>query len=88
MAQVVAAGVLDQPAVEIQQFTRAGDHFHPCNPLARIAIADHADAAGIGGDVAADGTGTTRCEIYRILQSMVTRSVVHCFQRHAGLHGQ
>ena len=88
LAQVVTAGVLDQAAVEFEHLAGAADHGHPGDPLAGVAVADHADAAGIGGDVAADGARAARGEIHRVHQPMPARSLVQRLQRHAGLHGQ
>ncbi|MNV37292.1 hypothetical protein D3C71_1288060 [compost metagenome] len=88
LTEVVTAGVLDQAFVEFQQLAVAGHHLQPGHPFAGIAVADHADAAGIGGDVAADGAGTARREVHRVDQTVLACRVVQCFQRHAGLHGQ
>ena len=88
MTQVIAAGVLHQATIEIEQFSAAGDQLEAGNPLARVAIADHADSAGIGGDVAADGTGTARGEIDRVIQTLLARRVLKCFQGKARLNAQ
>lgn len=85
MAEIVAAGILHQRVVELQQFAGTGDHLQAGDPVAGIAVADHADAAGIGGDIAADRTRAARGEIHRIHQTMLARGIVHRFQRHAGL---
>ena len=88
LAEVIAAGVLDQALVELEQFATGGDHLQPGDPLAGVAVADHSDAAGIGGNVAADRARAARGEIHRVDQAVVQRGVVHGLQRHAGLHHQ
>src|SRR5690606_40999516 len=51
-----------------------------------LPISDHADAAGIGGDVTADGAGAARAEVHRVLQSVSARSLPYGLQHGAGLH--
>ena len=55
MAQVVAGVVFAQTRQTIPNFALGGDHFQAQAQLTRIAIAHHLRAAGIGGQVAADG---------------------------------
>src|SRR3546814_1245856 len=88
VAQVVAAVVLDQATSEVEQFAGARDQLEPGNPFTRVAVAKYADAAGVGGDVAADAAGTARCEVDRVGQSMSGGRVVHGLQGDARLHGQ
>ncbi|MGY4599170.1 hypothetical protein ACVWXL_006916 [Bradyrhizobium sp. GM22.5] len=65
MLQIVAGIVLHQ-LVEASDDGAVGQHdFEPEHQFARHAIADHAIAAGIGREVAADGAGAARAEIER-----------------------
>ena len=68
MPEVVARGVLDQAIVAAQHIAGAGHHRQPGDPIAGEAVADHPDAAGVGGDVAANLAGAGRREIHRIEQ--------------------
>ena len=88
VAQVVAAGVLHQAAAQVEQFARAGDQLEPGHPFAGIAETDDPDAAGIGGDVAADAAAAARAEVHRIQQPLRLRRFLHHLQRRAGLHGE
>src|SRR3546814_18309805 len=88
MAQVVTAGVLDQATAEVEQFAGARDQLEPGNPFTRVAVAKYADAAGVGGDVAADAAGTARGEVDRVGQSMSGGRAVNGLQGDARLHGQ
>ena len=62
VAQIVAAGVLDQAPIAVQQLPPAGDHPESGDPVARQAVAQYADAAGVGRNVAADLAGAFRSE--------------------------
>src|SRR5690606_23809639 len=86
LAQVVAAGVLDQAAAQLQQLAAPRHQLQASDPVAGVAVADHADAAGIGGDVTADGAGAARAEVHRVLQSVSARSLPYGLQHGAGLH--
>ena len=66
--EVVAGGVLDQAVVATQHVARAGHQGQPGDPIAGEAVADHPDAASVGGDVAANLAGAGRGEIHRIEQ--------------------
>src|SRR3546814_18008456 len=79
--------VLDQATAEVEQFAGARDQLEPGNPFTRVAVAKYADAAGVGGDVAADAAGTARGEVDRVGQSMSGGRVVHGLQGDARLHG-
>src|SRR3546814_15147842 len=85
VAQVVAAGVLDQATAEVEQFAGARDQLEPGNPFTRVAVAKYADAAGVGGDVAAAAAGTARGERTRVGQTMYRGRVVHRLTRAARL---
>ncbi len=88
MAQVIPTGVLDQAAIELEQLAVGTDHLQAGDPLARVAIADNADATGIGGDVATDGARTARAEVDRVGQALCAGSFLHHLQWRAGLHLQ
>ena len=87
MPQIVARGVFDQPPVEIKQVAAPGDDLQAGDPVAGQAIADDFDAAGIGGDVAADLAGAARGEIHRIVQAMVAGEILHDLGDDARLAG-
>lgn len=88
MTQVVAAGILHQPAIEPQHFATTIDHGESSDPLAGIAMTQHLDATGIGRDVTADAGAATRGEIDRILQAIAIGDALQRFQCHPRLHGQ
>ena len=87
VAQVVAAGVLDQATADVEQFAAPVHQLQPGHPLAGVAVADHADAAGIGGDVAADAARAARGEVHRVRESAFAGGVLHRLQRRPGLDG-
>src|SRR3546814_20850213 len=88
MAQVVAAGVLDQATAEVEQFAGARDQLEPGNPFTRVAVSQYAAAAGVGGDFAADAAGTARGEVDRAGQSLSGVRVVPAQQHEARPPGQ
>jgi hypothetical protein len=71
MPQVVPRGVLDQTAIQLQNVPPARDDLQAGDPVARHPVADDLDAAGVGGDVAADLAGTARGEIDREHQATI-----------------
>ena len=68
LAQIVAAVVLDEAPAEFEQFARARHHRQTQHPVAGHAVAQHPDAAGVGGDVAADLARSRGREIHRVIQ--------------------
>ena len=88
VAQVVAARILDQAAIEIEQVAVAVHELEPADPLARVAVADHADAARVGRDVAADRARAARSEVHRVGEAALGRRVLQALQREARLHRQ
>ena len=55
VAQVVAGVVLAQAREAVPYLALRRDHLEPQAQLARVAVAQHLRAAGVGGEVAADG---------------------------------
>ena len=89
LAHVIAGGVLDQVAVQLQQLAGAGDHFQAGHPVAGHAVADHLDAAGIGADVAAQLAGARGGEVHRVVQALILGVLLQLLGHHARLahHG-
>ena len=54
MPQVVTGGVLDQAVVEIQHLAASGHHGESRDPIARHAVANDLDAAGVGRKIATE----------------------------------
>src|SRR3546814_6665885 len=75
-------------SAEVEQFAGARDQLEPGNPCTGVAVAKYADAAGVGGDVAADAAGTARGEVDRVGRTVFSRGLVHGLQGDARLHGQ
>jgi hypothetical protein len=85
LLQVDAGVVLDVFAHAFEDLA-VGEHgLEPEHEIAGHAIADHAIAAGIGRDVAADGAAAARAEIEREHESVVADTFLQSLQRHAGL---
>ncbi len=85
MAQVVTGRVLHEAVIQIEHGAGAGDHFQSGHPVARETVADHADAAGIRRDVAADLARPGRREVDRIEQAAFRRVVLQRLGNDAGL---
>jgi hypothetical protein len=77
--QVVAAGVFDQAPVEIEQIAAPGHHLQPGHPVAGQAVAHDFDAAGVGGDIAADLAGAARGKVHRVIQTLLAGEVLYGF---------
>ncbi len=88
VAQVVAGVVLAQGAQAVPYLALGCDDFEPQAQLARIAVAQHLHATGIGGQVAADGARTLGGQAQREQAPGIARSVLHLLQRGAGFHHQ
>ena len=71
MPKVVARGVLDQPSIELEHLAGAGHDGETGHPVAGEAVANHLDAAGVGGDVAANLAGAGGSEVHRIEEAFV-----------------
>ena len=79
MTQVVAGRVLHETVIQVEHRAGAGDHFQSGDPVARETVADHADAAGVRRDVAADLARTGRREVDRIEQTALRRVILQRF---------
>ena len=71
LAQVIAGIVLDQAAVEVEQFSGAGHKFEARHPVPGHTVANHLDAAGVGGNIAADLAGAAGGEVHRVEQALL-----------------
>ncbi len=86
LLQVVARIVL-QHLVERGDDGPVGQHgLEAQHLLARHAVADDADAAGIGGEIAADLAGAARAEIEREEEPGFGRGLLAGLERRSGLH--
>ena len=54
MPKIIPGVVLHQASVQLEELPRPGDHLETGHPLACHAVADHIDAASIGGDIPTD----------------------------------
>ncbi len=54
VSQVIAAGVLDQPAIALQQFAPAIDDLQPGHAIPCQAVTQNPDTTGVGGNIATD----------------------------------
>ena len=85
VTQVVAGIVLAQAAQAVPQFAGRGHHFQPQAQFARVAVAQHRGAAGIGAEVAADGAAAFRRQAQREQAAVLARHFLQVLQHHAGL---
>ena len=86
MLQIVAGIVLHQ-LVEAGDDGAVGQHdFEAEHQFARHAVADHAVAAGIGREIAADRAGAARAEIERKEEAGLVGGLLDRLQRRARLH--
>jgi hypothetical protein len=81
VAQVVAGVVLAQAAQPVPHLTLDGHHFQAQAEFARVAVAQHLHATGVGGQVAADGAAALRRQAQREQPAGVTRGLLHLQQR-------
>ncbi|MCY1526134.1 hypothetical protein D9M68_611380 [compost metagenome] len=87
LAQVVA-GVVLLHLVERADHGAIGEHrFQPEHLVAHHAVSDHAVAAGIGGDIAANLATAARAQVHRKKPVGGARGVLRGLQRGAGQHG-
>jgi hypothetical protein len=84
--QVVAGVVLAQPPQALPDAPVGEHHFEPEAQIARRAIGDHADAAGVGRKVAADAARAFRRQAQREQPAGRGGRLLHRLERHAGLH--
>ena len=86
LLQVIARIVL-QHLVERGDDGAVGQHgLESQHLLARHAVADDADAAGIGGEIAADLAGAARAEIERKEEPGFGCGLLAVLERRSGLH--
>src|SRR5450830_565 len=85
LAHVVAGGVLDQVAVQLQHVAFAGDDLHAGDPVTGHAVANYLDPAGIGADIAANLARTGRSEVHRVVQAVLFGGVLQLLGDHARL---
>ncbi len=84
MPQIVAGVVLLQGAQAIPHAPIGEDHLEPEHQIARGAVCEHADAAGIGRQIAADLAAAFRGEAQRKHPSRSVRAGAHFAERYAG----
>ena len=85
--QVVAGIVLFQLLQQLQDATVGQHHFEPEHQIARDAVGQRAGAAGIGGEVAADGAASLGAERQREQPVDIGRGLLRLGQHHAGFAG-
>src|SRR5262249_38902470 len=87
LLQVVAGVVLAQAAQAVPYLAGGKYHLEAKRQIARVAIAQHLCAAGVGREVAADGCRAFRGETERIEAAFVARRLLHRLQDAACLDG-
>ncbi|GAB1575955.1 hypothetical protein BPNSA17_07880 [Bordetella petrii] len=85
VAQIVTSIVLAQAAQAVPELPFGGDHFQAQRQLARIAVAQHLGAAGIGGQVAAYGAAALGGQAQREQPAGIGGGLLHRLQDAAGL---
>jgi hypothetical protein len=85
--EVVAGVVLAQAAQAVPDAAVGQHHFQAQRQLAGIAVAQHLHAAGIGGQVAADGGAAFGGERQREQAISLARRLLHRMQGASGLDG-
>ncbi|MGY3329300.1 hypothetical protein ACVILI_002317 [Mesorhizobium sp. USDA 4775] len=90
LLEVVAAIVLAQHLQPVPDAAVGQHHFEPEHKVARHAVAQHVEAAGIGGDVAADAAASLRAEGDRQQAVVLFRRALGVLEDAAGLdhHGE
>ena len=86
IAQVVTRVVLAQPGEAFPDLALRRDHFEAQAQLARVAVAHHGRAAGIGAQVAADGATALGRQTERKQKTGLLRRRLQVLQDRAGLH--
>ena len=87
IAQVVTGVVLAQAREAVPDFALRGDHFHTQAQFARVAVAHDLRAAGIGGQVAADGAAAFGTQAQREQKASLLRRRLQVLQHTTGFHG-
>ena len=85
MAQVIAGVVLAQAGEPVPDLAGRRHHLQPQAELARVAVAQHLGAAGVGRQVAADGAAALRGQAQRQPQSFGLGGLLRGLQHAAGL---
>ena len=82
LPQVIPSIVFDQASIKIEQLAGTVNDLQACHPITGHAVTNNLDAAGIGGNVAADLARATGCEINGIeqpaLHSILLQLLGHC----------
>ncbi len=87
VAKVVAGVVLAQAAQAVPDLAFGGHDLQAQREIARVAIAQHLRAAGVGGQVAADGAAAFGRQAQREQAVRGRRGLLHGLQDAPGLHG-
>ena len=87
VAQVVAGVVLFQLRQAVEDAAVGQHHLEPERHLARHAIGQRGGAAGIGGEIAADGAASFGAERQRKQPVDLGGALLRDLQHHAGLAG-
>ena len=87
MPKIIAGIVLAKAAEKIQHAPAHQHNFNAKRQLARRAIANDIQPAGIGAKIAADGAATFGGEVQREVQPFGLGSLMQCLQNAAGLDG-
>ena len=87
ITQIVASVVLAQAAQAVPDLAIGGHHFEPETELARIAVAQHRHATGIGRQIAANRARAFRAQRQRKQPVGIARHVLQVLQNTARLHG-
>ena len=84
MAQIQPGVVLDQAAIELQHVAGAGHDRQAAHPVARHAVTQHPNAAGIGGHRAAGLRGFGGRPVDRVIQRILRGVALHFADGGAG----
>ena len=87
LLQVVAGIVLAQAAQPVPHRAVRQHHFEPERQIARVAVAQHGDAAGIGREIAADLAAALGAEAQGEEPVGLRRGALHLGEDRAGLDG-
>ena len=87
MAQVVAGVVLLQLAEQVEHAAVGQHHFDAEHQIAGDAVGERAGAAGVGGEIAADGAASLGAERQREQPVGGCRRLLRLLQHHAGFAG-
>ena len=87
VAQVVAGVVLAQAGQAVPDLALRRHHFQAQAELARVAVAHHLRAAGVGAQVAADGAAALRGQAQGEQETGFLALFLQALQHAAGVHG-